>query len=1177
MKIKQLGILLGSALTIATSVAVADDTELFLKEVSARTGYKPKVMIIFDNSGSMRGTIEVKQAYDPSSTYSTEGSDHSLRFDEDDFKNDFIYWVKGSLDGGQAPVPGGPADQSRFNFDIFNCNQAEISLRTKGYFTGYIRQYTFSGNSGSWEELKENNSADTKFPIDCLEDILMSDNANNGKLGYEQGYPVNGQGSKKSPDYYSDFRDENAISGGEPVTLYMANYLKWYHNEDIQKENRTKLAIAKESINDVISSTLIADFGLTIFNRNYSTPQGGRIVKGIPENMTEAQRSTLTDTIEDLDANTNTPLCETMYEVKRYFGGEKVVYSDVPSNQKKQPYADTSIWNGGNYTAPFGNCDGSVSVILVTDGLPTEDNHANSLVTNLPYAKSTDPRFSAVERSYLPVLTGWMNTQDINTAASGKQTASVYTVGFGDVFEDADSKGVKILSAAAENGGGDYYTAQDAIQLTAALQDAIMKILQVNASLTSPAVATNSFDRTEVLDVLYYSIFKPSQSARWLGNLKKLKLNADGTQVIDANEELALSNSGGILKEASSYWGGDKDGPDASKGGVVQMLEGKSDRTILTDIGGADLIEFTAANVLANASAAQLALIGADNDEVTENINWMRGLDVNDEEPNSDRHLYQFGDPMHSRPVVINYGGDKPGTQDLRILIGTNYGFVHLFKDLGDDEVDEDWAFAPSELIGNYKPLRHNSRSSGKIYGMDGTASVYIEDTDLDGLIDSGEKVWAFIGMRRGGHFYYALDLTVPSSPKKMWQIEGGEGDFVELAQTWSKPTITYLRSHGADKPVLVFGAGYDINKDNPGVGTDDNVGRGVFLVDAETGHLIWKFTSSETGGKNTQISGLADSIPSDLSVMDSDYDGFADRIYASDTGGNIWRIDMPGDSLADAGAFKFATLSGDLSTNDRRFFVRPVVARSLSGKVIETTDAENNKIYSEAQIPVDYVTIGSGNVSHPLDVTTQDMFFMLRDLDVLPLSKNDAAKKVPLTISDLFDLKDGNLEAEAADDSALLELRADADAKRGCFIDYPSQGEKVLSSARIISGVVFHSGFTPAGDSTDSQCEPSLGANVLYADSLCDITEAGVAFPATNLPPYNPPPIFIQDGAVKLITAGGVEPVPELPQVPKEDPPTCEVDCPCDPAVQNCSGEPQDLPFDAVIKAQSAYREGVE
>ena len=42
------------------------------------------------------------------------------------------------------------------------------------------------------------------------------------------------------------------------------------------------------------------------------------------------------------------------------------------------------------------------------------------------------------------------------------------------------------------------------------------------------------------------------------------------------------------------------------------------------------------------------------------------------------------------------------------------------------------------------------------------------------------------------------------------------------------------------------------------------------------------------------------DSIPSALTVADTDGDGFTDRIVVGDSGGNVWRADLVGSNVAD-------------------------------------------------------------------------------------------------------------------------------------------------------------------------------------------------------------------------------------------------------------------------------------
>lgn len=82
----------------------------------------------------------------------------------------------------------------------------------------------------------------------------------------------------------------------------------------------------------------------------------------------------------------------------------------------------------------------------------------------------------------------------------------------------------------------------------------------------------------------------------------------------------------------------------------------------------------------------------------------------------------------------------------------------------------------------------------GKVYGMDLTPTIYIDDANDNGIIESGDKVWAFLGMRRGGSSYYALDISVADKPKLLWSnpINPTKSGYSLLGQTWSQPKVTF-------------------------------------------------------------------------------------------------------------------------------------------------------------------------------------------------------------------------------------------------------------------------------------------------------------------------------------------------------------------------------------------------
>ena len=137
---------------------------------TAQTNFPPQVLIIFDNSGSMNDLLEdVRSAYDPNVTYPAIGSDNSLR-------DTFTYFVKGRIDNAGVPVPDNN-ETRRFQAQINSCNTAVQALRQFGFYTGYLREYEFSGNSGSWEEIPDNSGANIDL-IDCLEDVQRNDPVN---------------------------------------------------------------------------------------------------------------------------------------------------------------------------------------------------------------------------------------------------------------------------------------------------------------------------------------------------------------------------------------------------------------------------------------------------------------------------------------------------------------------------------------------------------------------------------------------------------------------------------------------------------------------------------------------------------------------------------------------------------------------------------------------------------------------------------------------------------------------------------------------------------------------------------------------------------------------------------------------------------------------------------------
>lgn len=1103
--------LLGISVLVTTFLSLAEDIELYISDAVKSSSKKSKVLIIFDNSGSMGTLHDVKEPFSKDKTYPSEGSSHA-------YNDDATYFNKGGADGFSA-IPDSPSDGRRFLGAINSCESSKASLEEKGFYTGHIREYNIKGNSGTWDEIPDNNGLNIEV-LDCEDDVKTADNPGNQTniASLPLGYPADNLGTKADPVYHTTDINKSKINWSGPlVTLYTAKYLRWYHSSVVGDIEESRFETAIRSITNVIETTDGIEFGLEIFNDNYNgNNNGGRVVYGIKEMTTSNEASLISMIDNDLTAYTWTPLCESTYEAQQYFAGKGVWYGD-DAKDSARPRADSTIVNGSNkYITPFDACTDKAYVILITDGEPTYDTSANDQITALTSkelngvdgdgdsvfknvtftgthedfnnASYNDSNLSTA--SYLPALAGWMNTYDINLTLDGVQTVSTHTIGFSEGAGDA--KG--LLTETAKRGGGQYFSANDELQLTAALQSTLRSLAPANNSLTSASVSANNFDRTETLDSVYYAMFDPQHGPRWQGNLKKYKV-IDGVQVGTNDLPAIDEGTGHFSPTVKSYWSSTVDGNLVAKGGVADWFATKDvvNRVVYSNIGtdiadtNDDALALLNTAALTGNEAAFAADLGIALADVTDYFNWNLGMDVDDEDKDgsiTDMRADVFGDPLHSKPLVINYG------TSIRIVVGTNAGALHMFEDAGDT-VSEKWAFMPTELFPNITGLRDNFSSASKIYGVDGQITSYVNDKDGDGIIETGDTVWIFFGLRRGGDSYYALDLSNKDSPSLMWHIKGGSTGFENLGQTWSQPKVGFSKLSVSDNiasPVLFFGGGYDTNKDTGGSGTNDSKGMSVYMVDAKTGELKW---SMAPNGGDTAFTGT-DSIPSSIGLLDSTGNGLVDRLYAGDTGGNVWRVDMPGDTKTDFSVFNLASLGGDTNATDKRFFYEPSIVRTFIAETIETDvtdkDGVTTTITVHQEKPYDAILIGSGDRSNPLGSDTDDSFFMIKDEHIKTqtfYASSTPLKPTSLTKSDLFDFTIDRFAATLTDNEK-EQLNKDVSAKSGWFIDFTETGEKSSSAAIVLNGIAYYTSFIPPEFAAVLiDCKPPAGKGRLYAVDL--------------------------------------------------------------------------------------------
>ena len=679
-------------------------------------------------------------------------------------------------------------------------------------------------------------------------------------------------------------------------------------------------------------------------------------------------------------------------------------------------------------------------------------------------------------------------------------------------------------------------------ELVGTLQEIFKQILSVSTTFVAASVPVNVFNRSEITDNVYIALFQVDEQAKpyWVGNVKKLRLSgandsSSSGALVDANDVPAVAADGRIRFDALTNWtipgalsppdldAGEvagRDGRVVNRGGAGQRIPGflmgspqeansLGGRTIFYDRTPTSL---SALNVdMITAAGLQGDFNAATNVEAQELIAYMRGLDVDDLDGDSETNEARewiFGDALHSRPLPINYGAvgsySEPDNPAIYLAVASNDGLLRMIRNTtggGSQSGEEVWAFAPRAAMDAQQTLRANGVGTKHPYTIDGAPVAFILDVNRDGSIVSsdGDRVFLYVGMRRGGKNYYALDVTDPENPDLMWTISKS-GDFAELGYTFSNPRVGLVDTASGPRPAVMFAGGYDTNKDARGaVGTDDSEGNAIYVVDAETGALIWKATGAPGAGSSTVFrhGALLDSIPSTLTVADTDGDGLTDRIVVGDTGGNIWRADIHGDDTSGwtltrlASVGRHAPGASGVAT-DRRFFHRPDLVPS----------ADSDGMF-------DGVVIGSGNRADPLDKggIAENFTYMIKDRHTAPGSAVDTS----LDHGDFGDVTSNCIQTSGCS----------VDLSEGWRLGMTEPGEKVLATPLTITGKVFFTSYLPQSGTGATACSPSEGAGRLYAVALQDAT-AVVNYDSSDDLPDNPDePNSDSDRSVELQSLG--------------------------------------------------------
>lgn len=434
------------------------------------------------------------------------------------------------------------------------------------------------------------------------------------------------------------------------------------------------------------------------------------------------------------------------------------------------------------------------------------------------------------------------------------------------------------------------------------------------------------------------------------------------------------------------------------------------------------------------------------------------------------------------------------------------------------------WGFIPTEFFGQLKRQHDNSPAllmpsttagiiptpQKKDYFVDGSTGIY---QVIDGT-GRTTKAYLYLAMRRGGRLIYALDVTDPTNPKFLWKHNNADAGFSELGQTWSQPKVAMVK--GYVNPVLIFGAGYDAAAEDVEPPTADTMGRGIFILDALDGSLVWKATygaatSCPSASAACTLPAMKYSIPSDITLIDRNSDGKIDRLYVGDVGGNMWRVDLEptsanntpdfwqAEKLAALGCTTGACAAG---VTPRKIFYPPeVIATSGFDAVFTATGDREHPLYS--------------TVAQSACTVTNRAYF-LKDT----LTGPDGRALTTITEQsagyNLDDCSGGTcstVTTGAASAVSYNNLTA-AQQRNGYYVTF-NNCEKSVNAPLVVAGYIYFG--TNQGKAPENEtCEESLGEAVGYKLAPFTGKYAEGEFEGGGLPPS---PVA---GVVNIVNAAG-------------------------------------------------------
>ena len=513
-------------------------------------------------------------------------------------------------------------------------------------------------------------------------------------------------------------------------------------------------------------------------------------------------------------------------------------------------------------------------VLLATDGNPTGKTDG-SMYTLAEQANSFDAgtstwTFSTAANHVFDEITGLRNTTVSNNASiNGSYDVQTYVIGLGDTVANASS--IATLNRMASLGGTTQaMLAGDAASLATAFDTISRDIIARSSAAATVTLNAGSWSSgTQVYQARF-------NSGDWSGQLLAYAMAADGSlsalPTWDASQRLNLQDWDTGRQILTSK-------PSASLGSRGIAFRWPADAAAPT------AAELDASMI----TALNTSLSGTLDGQGAARLRWLRGQTTREQRNCAacaapvfrNRPISVLGDIINSAPIYVSGGGRylREGIESVSysswkasrmaktplVFAGANDGMLHAFNASTGDEV---FAYVPSAAATRLSALTDPTYSHR--YTVDGSPAA------ADAFYGGAWHTLLVSGMGAGAKGLFALDVSDPdhlteadAASVVRWEIGGGDAD---VGHILAQPVVAKLKN---GRWVAIVGNGYN----------SSNARAVLLLVDLETGAITRIDTLSGSAGAPNGLSAVV--------AVSSAHNGVADTVYAGDLAGQVWKFDL--------------------------------------------------------------------------------------------------------------------------------------------------------------------------------------------------------------------------------------------------------------------------------------------